>query len=450
MQYSPGSDEYNNIIGGLGKVLTAIGKVIDVKRETLNKLAEMSLRLDATINGEGFSNPLLDHAITDIENYGTTFSDAPDLLKVVFGMAQKDINSIHWRAIIETGNLGNVTPVTEIGNLTANQLTGPLEIDAAQAIGGGLGDTNKADTFLRIDSVSARQDICNHLGLTDKERARIMETGLLPISDKFATASGEDSDLGTQSLDTIADDNTFNLHKDLLLDHGADSEVVDMAQATAKRLQSSRDKHAEAMSKDAPTNRAPDNGGAFEFHNTRAAVEERSREFSQEKYGATHPIKKKADKTLELLSEFNDEYKGADPASMDKYERRKYNASRRDIVTNMMHMDEMDYLEKLSGPRREREDRAFSIMTALAGVDTNPFSILNAKNYSDVDAKQVSSSQIRRVVAGISRGEYKLDRNGFTITTLKGSKKIITSKLRNRKGTQVTTATISTNEFPQS
>tara|TARA_R110002020_G_scaffold142235_2_gene314336 strand:+ start:2271 stop:4736 length:2466 start_codon:yes stop_codon:yes gene_type:complete len=449
MQFSPGSGEYNQILGGLAKVLTGIGKVIDVKRETLNKLAEMSVRLDANINGEGFNNPIMDHAIEDVENYGTTFSDAPDLLKVVFSMVEKDINSIQWKAVIDTGNLGNVKPVTEISGFTANQMTGPLDLDAANAIGGGKGDTNKADTFLKIDSVRARQDICNYLNLTERERARIMQTGLLPISDKFSTTSGEDSDLGNQSLDTIADDFTFGLHKDLLLDHGADEGVVDMAHATAKRLQASQREHSASMDKDAPSDRAPDNAGAYEFHNTRGTLKGKAREYSQEKYGANHPIKKMADITLELMDKFNNEYKGVNPGEMDKYEKRKYSAAKRDIVTKMMHMDEMDYLDKLSKPQREKEDRAFSIMTSLAGLDTNPFSVLNAKNYSDMEATQVTSSQIRKIIASVSRGELKVERGsatGFTVNVVKGFKKLLSSKIRNRKGSQTTNSHISTSE----
>ena len=438
--------EFNRLKDGLSDIFSAIGQAIDVKRETLNKLADMSMRLDANINGEGFNHPLLDHAISDVQNFGSVFSDLPDLVKVAFSMAMKDAESVHWKAIVNTGTLDDVTPVSRIGNIDANKLTGPLDIDAAEAIGGGAGDTNKADSFLSIGSQESRQKICDELGLSNSERARIMATGLLPISDKFATTSGERSDLGNQSLDTLNNDDTWEKLTAPLIDKGADSSIVDLAKAQAKRIASFRDKHAQAMSKDAPTNRAPDSTGAFEFQNTRASAQEQARIYSQEKYGAQHPIKKMADKTLELMSIFNDKYKGIDVTSFDKYERREYNNARRDIVTNLMHMDEMDYLEKLSGPQREREDKAFSLMTALAGTDTNPFSILNAKNYSDESAKQVTSSQIREVIAGMTTGDYTIDRKGFTVSILKGNKPILTSKIRNRKGAQTTTCNIESDD----
>jgi len=435
---------------GLSNVMIALGQAINVKRETLNKVVDMSLRLDSTINGEGFNNPLVDHAMSDVENYGTVFSDLPDLVKVVFSMAMKDAESVHWKAIIDTDTLQDVTPVTSIGNFDTNKLTGPLGSEESKAIGGGEGDTNKADSFLKIGSEESRQKICDKLKLSGFERERIMRTGLFPISDKFSTTSGEKTDLGNQSLTTLINPNTWSKLTNPVLEAGADPEIVRIAQSSAERHHASQQKYSSMMDKDAPNERAGDSIGAVEFQNTRSHVIGRLKEYSLSKYGAQHPIKKLADDTLNMMEKFNSAYKGMNFDNLEgrdlRKAREKYNAAKRDIVTNMMKMDELDYLEKLTGPQREREDKAFALMTALAGTDTNPFTVLNCKNHSDELSKQVTSSQIRKVIAGITTGQYEVRREGFSCVIFKGPKPIMSCKIRNRKGSQTTTCSIDSDE----
>jgi len=439
-------DSFNKFKTGLAKIFIAIGKAIDVKRETLNKLVEMSFRLDATINGEGFNHPLLEHAMSDVENYGTVFADAPDLVKIAFAMAMKDAESLHWKAIVRTGTLDDVEPVLNIQGISANKMTGPLEDEIAAAIGGGNGDTNKADSFLKIGSIESRKKICDELRLSNSERERIIRTGLLPISDKFSTAAGENTDLGNQSLTTLTNPNTWSKLTEPLSERGADPVIINLAKETNTRLHNSQTRYTSMMDKDAPKDRADDSTAALEFQNTRSHVKGRLEEYSLSKYGAQHPIKKMADETLALMEKFNAAYQNMDFSRLEgrdlRKAREKYNAAKRDIVTNMMKMDEMDYLEKLSGPQREKEDKAFAMMTSLAGTDTNPFSILNTKNFSDMNSKQVTSAQMREAIAGITTGEYAIKRDGFTCVILKNNKPLMSCKIRNRKGSQTTTCSI--------